>query len=292
MARNAIAKPEARGELVTTGPGNVPDYLRARGIVGSGLEGLEANDIVIPRIKLLQGLSPELETFEAAKLGQFWLNVVDFPIGEAFEFTPILNRKRYMLMPPLVDGQKGVFARADDGKTWRPPSGEWSVKIKDVRVPVTWKITDADVRRSGLAEFGTSNPDNPDSNPAATLFYDFLVLVHDQPEIQTPVMLSLARSAAKKGKDLQGKIMFGSGHMNARKFRATSFDDNSGGNKFKNWNFQASGWVDEDTFSAAQQYNEQFKGQNFRGAEDDETDDGDGDGAGGGRGTDDGKGAF
>lgn len=290
MARNAITKEPAKtGELTTTGPGNMPDYLRERGITGSGLEGLNAQDIVIPRIKLLQGLSPELETFEAAKLGEFWLNVMDFPIGDAFDFTPILNRKRYMLMPPLVEGQKGVLARADDGKTWRPPHGEWSIRLKDVRQPVTWKITDPDVRRSGLAEFGTSNPDNPDSNPAATLFYDFLVLVHDVPDIQTPVMLSLARSAAKKGKDLQGKIMFGQGHMNARKFRATSFDDNSGGNKFKNWNFAASGWVDEDTFSAAQQYNEQFKDQNFRGAEDDEVDD---DAPAGGRGSDDGKGDY
>lgn len=281
-------KPEAKtGELVTVGPGGVPDYLRDyKG--GSGLEGLDSNDIIIPRIKLLQGLSPELETFEEAKLGEFWLNVIDFSIGSSFDFTPILNRKRYMLMPPLVDGQKGVFARADDGKTWRPASGEWSVKLKGVRNPVTWKITDADVRKSGLAEFGTENPEDPDSHPAATLFYDFLVLVHDVPEIQTPVLMSMARSSAKKGKDLQGKIMFGNAHMNARRFRATSFDDNNGDNKFKNWQFQASGFVPEDVFLQAQGLNEEFRGKNFRGAEDEEVES---DAVGGGV-VDDGKGNF
>lgn len=293
MASKVPAKPDAKtGELVTVGPGGVPDYLRERGLVGSGLEGLDSNDLIIPRIKLLQGLSPELETFEEAKVGQFWLNVMDIAIGPTFDFTPILNRKRYMLMPPLVEGQKGVFARADDGKTWRPPSGEWSVKIKGVRTPVTWKITDPDVRKSGLAEFGTENPDDPDSHPAATLFYDFLVLVHDVPAIRTPVLMSMARSSAKKGKDLQGKIAFGGAHMNARRFRASSIDDSSGDNKFKNWQFAANGFVPVDVFDEAHRYHDEFKGQNFRGAEDEEVDDGVIQGESRERVADDGKGKF
>lgn len=267
-----MAKAPAKAEnteLVTTSA-QLPAYLKDyQG--GSGLVGLDSSDFIIPRIKLLQGTSPELETHENAKSGIFWLNVMDIPIGTSLDFTPILNRKRFMLMPPLVEGQKGVFARADDGKTWNT-LGEWDVKIKGVRGAVKWKIEDLDVRGSGLAEFGSSNPDDPDSNPAATLFYDFLVLLHDQPEITSPVLLSLARSSAKKGKDLQGKIGFGNAPMQARKFHAQAIADSSGDNKFNNWQFGASGFVDEAFYSRAKALEAEFRGKNFRGADDDEID--------------------
>lgn len=256
-------------ELVTTDSNaNLPTYLKDyQG--GSGLVGLDSSDFIIPRIKLLQGVSPELTTHENAKQGIFWLNVIDVPIGSSFDFTPILNRKRYMLMPPLFEGQKGVFARADDGKKWNT-LGEWDVKMKGVRGTIKWKITDLDVRASGITEFGTSNPEDPDSNPAATLFYDFLVLIHDQPEITTPVMLSLARSSAKRGKDLQGKIGFGNAPMQARKFRAGVVQEQGGEGPYNNWQFAANGFVPEEFFSKAKSLEADFRGKNFRGADDDE----------------------
>lgn len=265
----APAKAETK-ELATTQGNQLPAYLKDyQG--GSGLQGLDSSDFIIPRIKLLQGTSPELETHENAKSGNFWLNVMDISIGDHFLFTPILNRKRFMLMPPLVEGQKGVFARADNGQTWNT-LGEWDVKLKGVRGAVKWKIEDLNVRQSGLAEFGSSNPDDPDSNPAATMFYDFLVLLHDQPDITSPVLLSLARSSAKKGKDLQGKIGFGNAPMQARKFQAQRVADQSSEGPFHNWQFGASGFVDETFFARAKALETEFRGKNFRGAEDEDTD--------------------
>lgn len=268
--KQVAAKAPGKQVATTNDQGaNLPDYLRDY-TGGSGLQGLDSEDFVIPRIKLLQGTSPELEVHETAKNGIFWVNVIDLPLGTDFEFTPILNRKRYMLMPPYGD-DRGVFARANDGKTWHPGEGKWEVKLKGIRNPITWEIKDASVKKSGLASFGSSNPDDPDSNPAATLFYDFLVLVHDQPDLTTPVLLSLARSAAKKGRDLQGKIAFGSAPMQARKFQAKPIKDSSTEGDFNNWQFAASGFVTESVFNQAKALEKQFGSINFRGAEDEDT---------------------
>jgi hypothetical protein len=269
----AATKMESKEVATVAANAQLPAYLQNH-TGGSGLQGLESNDFIIPRIKLLQGTSEEPKVHDAAKSGEFWLNVLDIPLGTSFSFTPLLNRKRYMLLAPMEDG-KGVLARADDGKTWRPAEGKWSIKIKGRRDPVEWVLTDADVKRSGLAEFGTMIPDDPDSNPAATLFYDFLVLLHGVPEVTSPVLLSLARSSAKKGRDLNGKIGFGTAPMQARIFKTGVVQDkNNDGQEFWNWQFAANGYQEEAGYLAAKAVADQFGSVNFRGAEDEDINDG------------------
>lgn len=265
-----MAKAPTKEVAVVGNNSALPAYLQGVN-ADHGLEGLDASDFIIPRIKLLQGTSEEPKVHEEAKVDEFWLNVMDIPIGKVFEFTPLINRKRYMLLAPMEDS-KGVLARADDGVNWRPDKGEWQVKMKGHRELITWKLEAPTVRESGLAEFGTAVPGDPDSNPAATLFYDFLVLLHGVPEVQSPVMISLARSSAKKGRDLNGKIGFGSAPMQARKFRAwTVADSNSDGQDFSNWQFGASGFVEEDYYLKAKKLADQFKKTAFRAADDDDT---------------------
>jgi hypothetical protein len=245
---------------------------------------LNSSDFVVPRIKLLQGISPELETYESAKAGDFWVNVVDIPLGDTFDFIPILNRKRYMLTTPLKTDGGRILARADDGVHWKPESGSWQVKVEGQRNPVTWEIKDSTVRGSGLAEFGSSNPEDPESNPASTLFYDFLVMVRNNPEFEgSPVMLSLARSAAKKGKDLNGKIGFGAAPMQSRVFRASVFKDNSASGAFNNWTFTSNGYAHESEYLVAKKLADRFSAINFRGVGDEDT--GEGGGTGGGEDT-------
>jgi len=172
----APTKTDSKNELAPVGGAALPAYLQNT-TKGSHLQGKDSGDFIVPRIKLLQGISPEVEAFEEAKSGEFWLNVLDISLGASLRFIPVNNRKRYLLLPPIGD-DRGVLARADDGKTWNT-KGEWDVKLKNIKKPVTWVIDDPDVRKSGLAEFGSSNPEDPDSNPAATLFYEYLVWLPD-----------------------------------------------------------------------------------------------------------------
>lgn len=241
------------------GGANVPDYLRPHLGAGSGLQGLDVTDFVVPRVKLLQAISPEVEAFDEAKPGMFWLTVLDKPLseqGESLDFIPISNRKKYLLLAPLGDS-RNVLARAEDGIHWTPPDGEWEVKLKNVKKPVTWK-TAPTVRQSGLAEFGSMNPDDPDSNPAAVLFYEYLVLLPGHPDLG-PVLLSLARSQAKRARDLNGKIDMRQAPMQAQLFRMSVTDEKGEEGDYKNVAFTNNGWATEEQFNHCKTLAERYK---------------------------------
>lgn len=242
----------------------VPAYLRDK--KGSGLVGLDMSDFVVPRLKLLQGTSPEVTSHEDAKAGEFWLTVLDINIGKNVAFYPLRNKKKYLLIPPLVKGNdKGaVFARAEDGRTWDPPSGSVKVFLKNIKEPVTWEWNDADVLRSGLAAFGTSKPDDPDSKPAATLFYDYLIRLKDFPEVG-PILFSFARSTAKSGKDLQGKIELRNKPMESQCFMLKPFEDQGDEGAFFNLTVAMNGWASEEVSLENEAYRERFK--DFRSAD-------------------------
>jgi len=242
-------------EVATTG-GSVPAFLQNTD-KGTRLAGMESTDFIVPRIKLLQGLSEEVEAFEEAAAGDFWLNVLDINLGKTIRFVPLSNRKRYLLLPPIGD-PRGVLARADDGKTWNT-LGEWDIKLKNIRNPVKWAIEDLDVRKSGLAEFGSSNPDDPDSNPAATLFYEYLVYLPDVPELPSPVLLSLARSQSKKARDLNGKIEFAGVPMQGLIFKAGIVTETGAEGDYNNYQFSRDGFTDEATFLKCVEFAERFK---------------------------------
>lgn len=242
-------------EVATTNPkddSQLPTYLQRYGQVQDD-DNFDSSDVVLPRIKLLQGISGEIETFDDAKAGRFWHTGLDISLGDNFRFVVADRRKKYLLSAPIEDGQ-GVLARADDAKTW-DRLGSWNVKIKGVKQPVTWEITDLDVAKSGLAGWGTYNPDDEDSPPAATLFYDYLVLLPDYPDLG-PAVLSLARSqikTAKKGLNDKIQLHKTNGRpMQAVMFKAASKDDSADGQSFKNFVFSGAGFVqDEALFKQA-----------------------------------------
>jgi hypothetical protein len=262
----APAKVEEPKLPATTGGAQLPAYLQQHQGSGSGLKGLDMSDIIVPRIKLMQATSEEITAFDDAKVGQFWLNVLDQPLGPKFDFIPISNRKRYLLSVPLGGTPSGILARADDGVHWSPASGEWQVTLPNERKPVTWKIEgDGTVRGSGLAEFGTSKPEDPASNPAATLFYDYLVYLPDFPDI-SPVVLSLSRTAAKRARDLNGKIEFAKAPMQGLRFTTGVSSENAGPNRdYYNYTFSRNGFATEEEFNGCQALANRFK--DYRGAD-------------------------
>jgi hypothetical protein len=243
-------------ELVTTQGASeqMPAFMRGRGSQGS--DNFDATDVVIPRIKLLQGISPEVEAYDHAKSGEFWFTGLDESVGPNFRFVIADRRKKYLLSAPLEDGQ-GVLARADDAVTW-DRTGKWSVKLKGVKQPVTWEIVDKDVQKSGLASWGTYNPDDEDSPPAATLFYDYLVFLPDHLEYG-PAVISLARSQIKPAKKgLNDKITLHKSQgrpLQGLIFEAVSVNETSDSGDFKNWSFRSGGFVqDEALFNMAMEH--------------------------------------
>lgn len=231
-----------------------PDYLQSMESQGplKSQDNFDSTDIAVPRIKLLQGTSEECETFDDAKPGLFWHTGMDISLGTSFEFIVCNRRKKYLLTPPLND-KRGVFARSEDAVTW-DRTGKWDVELKG-GVKVTWEIADLDVKKSGLLKWGTYNPNDPNSPPAATLFYDYLIILPSYLDLG-PAVASLTRSQIRKAKKgLNDKIELHTNNgrpMQAIVFDASSVKDtNEDGEDYKNWQFRSGGFASEALYKRA-----------------------------------------
>ena len=240
---------------------NLPAYLQE--MVGRPArldDNFDETDIVLPRIALLQGMSEACKEHAEASPGVFWHTGMDFVV-DPLKFVICTRRKRYLLMAPLEDGQ-GVLARSNDAVTW-DSMGEWTIMLdRKTKRTATWKIDDTNVARSGLLNWGTSDPAIPDSPPAATLFYDYVVILPEYPEFGL-TCISLARSAIKRAKKgLNDKIALHASNgrpMQSLLFEAKVTTENSDFGSFYNWQFAGAGFADEDVFKAAVAYGEQLR---------------------------------
>lgn len=234
--------------------GDKPSYLaelEKKGAVRSN-DNFDSSDITIPRVKLIQALSQEVEDFNDAKPGTLWHTGADKNLGTELDFIIMSRRKRLLLVAPIDDNQ-GILARADDCIHWVPPVGEFSVKIKGRKDPQIWKLAPT-VAESGLDKWGSYNDQDENSPPAATLFYEYLVLLPDHLDLG-PVVLSLTRSQIKKAKKgINDKIsMHGSAGrpMQALVFHAKSVSEESQAGKYYNFQFSSNGFASEELYKKA-----------------------------------------
>jgi hypothetical protein len=180
----------------------VPGYLAqyAKGSLGN----IDSTDRIIPRIKLMQAISPELQDFaDKAKAGQFWHTIAQENMGPTLRAIPIVIRKSYILWAPRND-DRGILARAMDGIHWDPPNAEFTVKPKGSPNNVTYK-TCKTVAESKLDQFGTSIPGDNNSPPAASLTYNMMWFLPDFPELSPSIIIN-TRSSIKPMQQLLSRI--------------------------------------------------------------------------------------
>lgn len=234
----------------------VPAFMRDH--VGAGKENIDRADMEMPRLKLMQGLSKELEAYNDLRVGDFFHVAAEQNLGESFVGVPIFMDRRYLLWRPLESGG-GILARADDGVNWSPSSGEFDVKLdrKDGGQTVKWRLAPT-VQKSGLANWGTMNPDDPKLPPAATLMYNYLIAFPEIPDLMAAV-LTFQRSSIKQGRRFNTKLKTTRVPMFGLKFRFTAFTDKNGaGQEFKNIQVTGAGVLeDERLFN---QYREMYEG--------------------------------
>lgn len=179
----------------------VPSFMKND--AGKGVESMTASDMEVPRLVLLQALSPEVAEGDE-KPGVFFHSIAEESLGPKLRVVPIFADIKYILWRPRHEGG-GILARADDGTNWTPPNAVFDVKpYKDQPKTVKWE-TKGTVQASGLDKWGSSDPSDPNSQPAATKMWNFVVVLPDFPEMG-PMVLTLQRGAADVGKNLTGKI--------------------------------------------------------------------------------------
>ncbi len=250
----AVAKKKTT-EVATSGA--APDFMK--GHEGRGSENIGAKDVEVPRITLLQSLSPEV-TDGDQKPGEFYHSIAEITLGKELKIIPVFVSKRYLLWKPRHEGG-GILARADDGVHWSPPDAEFTVKpIKGSQDVAIWK-TAPTVKESGLAEWGSSLPKDPDSQPAATEMYVYVCVLPDHPEL-SPCVVTLQRGALIQARKFNGKIKAREKTIPAygQVYSMSTNMDDTGAGEYHNYRFKMDGFVqDEDTFKHCATLYEMFK---------------------------------
>lgn len=224
---------------------SVPAFMRQD--MGLGKESIGRDDIETPRLKLIQGLSPELEEYNELRAGNFFHSAAEMIFDEPFRAVAIYMDTQYILWRPRGDGG-GILARAADGVNWSPSSGQFTVTLdkKDGGEQVTWKLAPT-VQKSGLANWGTLNPNDPKSPPAATQMYNYVLAFPDHPELM-PAVLTFQRSSIKKGRQFNGKLKSVRLPIFGLIFEFSSFKDhNSRGEEFYNVQVRGAGMLEDES---------------------------------------------
>lgn len=188
----------------------VPSYLK--GNEGNqGMEALGAKDFKIPRVTLLQALSPECRAFPGVAIpGHFWHTGANISLGPKFKMVcGIVSKKAILFKPRHMGG--GILAFSSDCQTWDTGANrQFPIKVsKDSDKIVTWS-TGKNVPSSGLLDWGSSDPDVENSQPAATMIYEYLVHLHDYPQ-HSPALFSMSKTALNSARAINTAMMMAKG---------------------------------------------------------------------------------
>lgn len=220
MAKNAVAVKDDF-ELVVD---QIPDYLK--GMAGNrGAEEVGAGDMIIPRVELVQALSParnkkDAAYIEGAEEGMLFNNVTRQLYGESVIVVPVYYSKQYLVWKDRKSGGggsngfRGAFASKDLAEAAISKLGE-----------------------EGLEAIDTAQ---------------HFVLVRTGDEWQEAVV-SMAKSKAKVSKRWNSLIRLAGGDSFSRAYKLHSVTETNARNEsYYNFNVTSLGFVKEEVYKRAE----------------------------------------
>ena len=233
-----------------------------------GLEGLGQTDYKMGRMKRLDPKSPEVSTFAGEAIpGHFWHTGVQRDMGTEFLFVPCTVVKRVVLWAPREMGG-GVLAMSRDGVYWSQGANQtFTVNINGIgKPPAIWR-TGSEVRFSScegvpnksLLEWGTYDPQNERSGPAAQLSYEYLCWLVDYPEL-SPVFMGCYRTALANAKQLNTALLALKAPITDVVVRCFVESKKKDSNEWTVSNFQLKGWAPDSVKEKTRKVAEAAKG--------------------------------
>ena len=189
---------------------NVPAWMKQKS-TGAVLGNLSAEDDEAARGKIASGdvaRSVLNSNWGFNFLGEFWLTGRNLNLGaRTSPATPIILKKTYVLWNPTKSMESRVpLAVASDGIRWDIPNQEFTVYFPNNRTPYVWKTMRTVAEIAARSRFGSSQPDNPKSTPAASMTYQMLWafrLPDGRPQLG---VITNSRTGIKPMKELFGMI--------------------------------------------------------------------------------------
>lgn len=204
-----------------------PDESSAPKYVDEGEEGLEnvsGGDLIIPRLAIMQSMSPKVEEGEQQK-GEV-INTLSEEVWIALddeeEFIPIYHFKEWIEWAPRDSGG-GMIDRSTD------PGSEVAMAAK----------------RGEKDDLGKRR---------VTEYHNFIVVLRSQ-GFKYPCILACAKSNHKHGRKLLGLAKYrGKYPLYAGLYTVqANQEQNSAGQKYYAWKFENAGWVTEKELALAKE---------------------------------------
>lgn len=259
MAKNVTETGKA--PLPSTDTQAMPDFMK--GMQGQGTENIGMKDVETPRLTLLQSTSPVCLEREDCSPGMWFHTVLERPFPKTLLVVPIYIDFRYILWRDMDDGG-GILARADDAVHWNPPNASFKVKINKKTKEVTW-ATKPTVAESRLDQWGTYDPDDPNSQPAATLMYNVVAALPEYPEVG-PAVVTFQRTGVPPARKFMGKLKLSQAPSFGMQFTLGSESDtNNAGQPYLIPKLTMAGFVqDQAQFNAYKELHEVFKREGLK----------------------------
>lgn len=255
----------AKQEVTKPNTSALPAHLQGGKTARIG--NVDSSDLIIPRVKLMQAISPEVTAFNNCQPGQFWHTIANELIGDKLRGVPLLMQKSYTLWAPRND-DRGILARAGEDGVWDNAGMEFIIKPKGSPHEIKYKLGKTVFEKTGdgpaMSEFGSSIPGDKNSPPAASLTYRFLWYFLDFPEMSPAIILN-ARSSIRPGKDLLSKIEMKPVDHFAQVYEIGIVQEQGDEGPFYNYTYRSDGYVeDEAIYEKTKGLYERFRDTTFR----------------------------
>jgi len=210
-----------------------PDYM---GDQGRGSEEVGINDVTIPRLSIIQDLSPQhkrnkAEYIKGAEVGMLFDTVTLSLYESSVIFVPVYYRLEWVVwknrdagggfvgaFPTQEEAVKAVGAHPNAGQTTE--KGDPVLEVHDT------------AQHFGLL----MDPNSPLEDPRAT-----------------EIVISMSRSQLKPSRQFNSQIRIAQGDRWERYYRLSSIEaQNQAGQDYRNWKVEQLGFVSEAVFAQAE----------------------------------------
>jgi len=221
--------------VATTNTEPVPAYLADRQGAARGSEQAGVDDIVMPRILLIQQLSPQLDPsdekyVEGCVAGDIVNSLTGMNYGTTLKFVPVYFRKEYIIWKDRTKG--GGFC------------GSFSS------------------RQAAAQALSTLEPPLTDYNVEDTAT-QFVMIMNDDGSVDQAV-LSMSRTKLMCSRKLQALIRLAECDSFAKSYKLVSVAAKSDMGKYFNISVKSAGFVQEEVYYAAETVYESIRGNDDR----------------------------
>ena len=202
---------------------------------GRGFEdGVDREDIIIPRVKLLQALSPEVQA--GIKPQGVFINSITQEEVEPV-FIPLFKFKNWIKFNPRDKRDPNFNPDFEPGA-------------------IIWRTDDPNDPRIAEAKFGPNG-----ELPTATTFLNFFCLFSTPSMDFKPTILSFSKTSYKAGKKLLTLSLMAGGDMFSRKYELSSNKTKNDIGEFYVMEVSPAGKVSDEEYAAAEMAYNMYRGK-------------------------------